>query len=202
MQARFHSMVATFVLLCSIGAAHGENPAPVANTANPDTVFDKERFAREVTQSPDLPNFHEVHPFLFRSGAPTEAGFNKLPEHNIKTVIDLRAPTEKAQHEKEWAKRLGIKYINLPMSSEPPTSKQVETFLKETKEAQKNPEKGAVLVHCAHGSDRTGCLVGVWRVSQEGWTYPDAYKEMRKYWFTPKFTKLSGTVQKFAAKKQ
>jgi protein tyrosine/serine phosphatase len=199
MHARFHSLVATFALLGSMAVAQAENAVPATNTANPDTTFDKARFTREVTQSPDLPNFHEVHPFLFRSGEPTQAGLSKLSEHNIKTIIDLRAPTGKALQEKEWAGKLGIKYINLPMSSEAPTSKQVETFLKETKEAQAHPDKGAVLVHCAHGSDRTGCMVGIWRVSQEGWTYPQAYKEMRHYWFTPKFTKLSDAVQKHAA---
>jgi protein tyrosine phosphatase (PTP) superfamily phosphohydrolase (DUF442 family) len=201
MPPRFHSMVATLALVALALPAAAANTDAKPNAANPDTTFDKERFAKEVTQSKDLPNFHEVHPFLFRSGEPTETGFNKLPSYNIKTVIDLRAPTAKAQQEKEWAQRLGIKYINLPMSAEPPTKKQIATFLDETKQAQKDPQKGAVLVHCAHGSDRTGCLVGLWRVTQEGWDYPAAYKEMRHYWFTPKFTKLSGTVASYAKAK-
>jgi protein tyrosine/serine phosphatase len=174
------------------------NAAPTAAADDPQKTFDKERFAQEVTKSPDLPNFHEVHPYLFRSGEPTETGFNKLPSHNIKTVIDLRAPTEAAKQEKKWAEKLGIKYINMPMSSEPPTQKQVQTFLDEVTAAKNDPNKGAVLVHCAHGSDRTGCMVGIWRVTNDGYSYPQAYKEMRHYWFTPKFTKLSGAVKKYA----
>lgn len=174
-------------------------PALAAAPADdPDKQFDKERFAREVIRSKDLPNFHEVHPYLFRSGEPTETGFQKLPSYGIKTVIDLRAPNQRTKDESDWAKKLGIKYINLPMSAEPPTPKQVQTMLDEVKAAKSDKKNGAVLLHCAHGSDRTGCLVGIWRVTQDGWTYPEAYKEMRHYWFTPKFTKLSGTVEKYA----
>src|SRR5262249_22794778 len=57
----------------------------------------------------DLPNFHEVHPFLYRSGEPTEAGLKKLKEMGVKTLIDLRAPSERAFDEKEAAKELGLK---------------------------------------------------------------------------------------------
>ena len=170
-----------------------------AFAADPDKDFDKKRFAAEVLKSKDLPNFHEVHPYLYRSGEPTETGFSKLPAKNIKTVIDLRAPAERTRNEATWAKELGIKYINLPMSSAPPTKKQVDTFMSEVSKAKADTaNNGAVLVHCAHGSDRTGCLVGIWRVTQDGYDYPKAYKEMRHYWFTPKFTKLSGAVQQYA----
>jgi protein tyrosine phosphatase (PTP) superfamily phosphohydrolase (DUF442 family) len=143
----------------------------------------------------DLPNLHEVHPFLYRSGEPTEAGFKKLKEMGVKTLIDLRAPSERHFDEEKAAKELGLKYIMLTMTSAPPTKKQVDTFLSTVKKAQKDPEKGSVLVHCAHGSDRTGCMVGIWRVTQENWNYDDTYKEMRKYWFTPKFTKLADAVR-------
>lgn len=199
MRPRFHAAFATFGLSVLLAGTVAANAVPVSQTSNPDTTFDKERFAKEVTQSPDLPNFHEVHPFLYRSGEPTEKGFAKLKDYNIKTVIDLRAPTDKVKAEKVWAEKAGIRFVNLPMSAKPPTKQQVETFLRETKAAQQDPSKGSVLVHCAHGSDRTGCLVGIWRVTQDGWKYPEAYKEMRHYWFTPKFTMLSGTVEKYAS---
>lgn len=177
---------------------------PQTTTAadSPDTLFDKERFAKEVVKNKDLPNFHEVHPYLYRSGEPTETGFSRLPGYGIKTVIDLRAPAERTRNEAAWADKLGIKYINLPMSSEPPTTKQVQTFITAVNAAKNDKTKGAVLLHCAHGSDRTGCLVGILRVTEDGWTYPDAYKEMRHYWFTPKFTKLSGAVKEYAGAKR
>ncbi len=168
---------------------------------SPDKLFDKERFSKEVLKNKDLPNFHQVHPYLYRSGEPTEAGFSSLPKYGIKTVIDLRATAERTKNEAAWAQKLGIKYINLPMSAEPPTKKQVETFLTAVTEAKNDKARGAVLLHCAHGSDRTGCLVGILRVTQDGWKYPETYKEMRHYWFTPKFTKLSGAVKQYSEMK-
>jgi len=191
-------LLTILVTLSAIAGSAVANAAPTASTADPQTTFDKKRFTKEVTQKPDLPNFHEVHPYLYRSGEPTEAAVKELEKHNIKTLIDLRAPNKKAIAEKEWAAAHGLNYINLPMNSEPPTTKQVETFLQEVAKAKSDPKNGAVLVHCAHGSDRTGCMVGIWRVTQDGYNYDKAYKEMRHYWFTPKFTKLSGTVEQYA----
>jgi protein tyrosine/serine phosphatase len=173
-------------------------PSPAAT---PDSSFDKKRFQEEVVKRVDLPNFHEVHPYLYRSGAPTAQGLQELKDKNITTLIDLRNPGERKFDEAGEAKRLGMTYISLPMGSEAPTKQQVATVMKATRQAQAHPENGAVLVHCAHGSDRTGCLIGIWRVTEDGWDYDGAYKEMRKYWFTPKFTKLSGSVEKYAQTK-
>ena len=166
------------------------------SAASPATVH--KSAAKKVKE--DLPNFHQVHPFLYRSGEPTEAGLKKLKEMGVTTLIDLRAPSEFPIDEPKIAKELGLNYINLPMSSKAPTKKQVNTLLDTIKKAKAEPEKGSVLVHCAHGSDRTGCMVGIWRVTQEDWSNDEAYKEMRKYWFTPKFTKLAGAVKERASK--
>lgn len=146
----------------------------------------------------DLPNFHDVHPFLVRGGEPSEKGLQKLKDMGVTTIIDLRNPGEKKVAEKDIAGRLKMKYVAVPMSSKPPTKKQVDTIFKEIQKVQKSPESDKVFVHCAHGSDRTGCIIGLWRVSADGYSYDDAYAEMRKYYFTPKFTQLSGTVKKYA----
>jgi protein tyrosine/serine phosphatase len=149
------------------------------------------------TEMEGLLNFHEVHPYLYRGGAPDEASLKKLKEKGVQTIIDLRAPSEMKVPEKKLVKELGMNYINLPMASQAPTKAQLKTFDDEVEKAQKK-ESGPVFVHCAHGSDRTGCLVGIWRVSHEGWSYDKAYEEMHKYFFGPKFTALSGAVRQAA----
>lgn len=167
----------------------------------PRTTVQKTAEARAKKPLEDLPNFHEVHPFLYRSGEPTQEGLKKLKDMGVKTIIDLRAPSEQKFDEKEAASELGFKYIRMVMTSAAPTKKQVATLLTTIKKAEKDPSDGKVLVHCAHGSDRTGCMIGIWRVTQDGWNYEDAYKEMRKYWFTPKFVNLSSAVKEYAAQK-
>ncbi len=144
----------------------------------------------------DLPNFHVVHPHLWRGGEPSANGVRALKEKGVQTIIDLRAVTKKSRRERALAESLGMKYVQLPMSDKAPTVQQVKTFLALTDDAKKNG--GRVFIHCQHGSDRCGSMVGIYRVTRDGWTYGQAYKEMRKYWFTPKFTQLSGAVKKYA----
>lgn len=144
----------------------------------------------------DLPNFHIVHPFLYRGGEPSKKGLQQLQEKGIKTLIDLRASSAITKSEEATAHSLGMKYINLPMSAKAPTEAQLATYFETVREARDKNEP--VFLHCAHGSDRTGCLVGIWRVTEDGYSYPQAYTEMRKYWFGPQFTELSGAVQKRA----
>lgn len=146
----------------------------------------------------DLPNFHTVHPYLYRGGEPTAKGLQQLQEKGIKTLIDLRATSPITKKEAAIANQLGMKYINLPMSSKAPTEAQLATYFETVRGARDKSEP--VFLHCAHGSDRTGCLVGIWRVTEDGYSYPQAYTEMRKYWFGPQFKELSGAVQKSANK--
>lgn len=176
-----------------------ETASSALNTEAKEGVAVKKEQAKKKIE--DLPNFHAVHPFLYRSGEPTEAGLDKVKALGVKTVIDLRAPSEMAFVEKKAAQERGLNYINLVMTSKAPTEKQVNTLLETLREAKADASKGAVLVHCAHGSDRTGCMVGIWRVVEDGYDYDEAYKEMRKYWFTPKFTNLSGAVRQRARAK-
>lgn len=168
-------------------------------------------FAGNVpTELPGLLNFHEVHPYLYRGGGPSEKSMHDLKDKGVKTIIDLRSPSEgkpKAQRTKEddpiqpkeekaLAHELGIKYVSMTMDSHAPTKAQVHTFIDAVEKAEKGG--GPVYLHCAHGSDRTGCLVGIWRVTHENWDYDQAFQEMKKYFFTTKFTNLSGAVKQYA----
>lgn len=194
--------------LISIGASAADSPSSATTT-------------KAVKAKEDLPNFHQVHPYLYRGGEPSKEGLRKIKEMGITTIFDLRNPGEKAYDEKEAAKEMGIRYISMPMNSKAPTAKQIKRLIDEIdkakgsvveltdsgqaekiakQEAQKTT-KDAIFVHCAHGSDRTGCMIGIWRVMRDGYDYDTAYKEMRKYWFTPKFTNLSGAVRSAAGTK-
>ncbi|MBI4533298.1 MAG: tyrosine-protein phosphatase [Candidatus Melainabacteria bacterium] len=148
----------------------------------------------QETSSVNLPNFHVVHPYLLRGGEPSVAGLHKLKEMGVNTIIDLRSDQKKVQTEKSTVKQLGMRFINLPMTSKAPTTSAVKTFL--TLLTQASTASSPVFVHCAHGSDRTGCMIGIWRVAHDGWSYDETFTEMRKYYFNPKFSQLSETVKK------
>jgi protein tyrosine phosphatase (PTP) superfamily phosphohydrolase (DUF442 family) len=103
-------------------------------------------------ETPDLPNFHTVGPRIWRGAAPTVAGLQKLRAMGVHTIIDLRISPDLVKQEKVEAQQMGFTWINLPMGSDPPTPREVSTFLAALKRAPQEP----VFVHCQHGADRTG----------------------------------------------
>jgi protein tyrosine phosphatase (PTP) superfamily phosphohydrolase (DUF442 family) len=129
----------------------------------------------------DLPNFHQVDPYLYRGGTPTEDGLKVLKKMGIKTVVDLRKPSAEAQAESHEVKALGMHYINLPISRGVPEIPYQEKFFHLVEDAEKKPNTGAVFVHCQYGCDRTGYMVSMWRVQHDHWTSYDAMQEMLKY---------------------
>jgi len=147
-------------------------------------------------QSSDLPNFGTVAPGFYRGAAPTENGLKQLKAMGVKTVIDLRIAPHLVQAEKLEAERLGLRFVNLPMGAEPPTKREVATFLQIANLAGTSP----VYVHCQHGADRTGTMVGIYREVHDHWNFPQAYAEMRHYGFNPRWTKLRASVEERAPK--
>lgn len=144
--------------------------------------------------APDLPNFHAVAPHVWRGAAPTVGGLKRLKAMGVRTIIDLRIAPKTVRREGRTARALGFQFINLPMGADPPTAGQVSAFLVAMDRAGADP----VFVHCQHGADRTGCMVGIFRETRQGWTFPQAYAEMRRDGFDPRWGKLRRAVQQRA----
>jgi protein tyrosine/serine phosphatase len=142
----------------------------------------------------DLPNFHVVAPGIYRGAAPTDAGLAKLKSMGVVTIIDLRISPKLVKVEKAEAISMGFNWINLPMGSDPPTKKEVTVFLSTLQKAPVQP----VYVHCQHGADRTGCMIGIWRETQQNWPFAQTFAEMQKYGFNKRWVKLTGAVQQLA----
>ncbi len=39
-------------------------------------------------------------------------------------------------------------------------------------------------------------MIGIWRVTQQDWSYPETYKEMRHYGFKPFLKAMAKSVEK------
>jgi tyrosine-protein phosphatase SIW14 len=150
----------------------------------------------QAVSKKDIPNFGTVVPNIYRGAAPTANGLKKLQEMGVKTIIDLRIEKKGQPEEAGAAKQLGLNRIRIPMGREAPTKAQVATFMKAMESAGNSP----VFVHCQHGADRTGAMVGIYRVTKQGWTFDQAWKEMRKYGFKTFLSELKGSVKSRAAK--
>jgi uncharacterized protein (TIGR01244 family) len=126
----------------------------------------------------ELPNFHRVNERLYRGAQPKKEGMKKLVELGVKTIVNLRGESEDTRMEENEAKRLGLNYFNVPMSSVgKPTDEQVDRVF----EILDATENAPVFVHCRRGADRTGVIVAIYRVTREGWTAERSIEEAQRY---------------------
>lgn len=129
----------------------------------------------------DIPiaNFHLVSPGVFRGGRPEEVGVKALAQLGVKTILNLDNDTNAVRIESEIAKSIHIKMISMPMSSFwAPKDKQVDQILSALNDAER-----PVFVHCKYGQDRTGLIVGLYRVEHQEWSPEQAYTEMLELGF-------------------
>jgi tyrosine-protein phosphatase SIW14 len=168
--------------------------APVTHAPPTAAAIQESAVVTPKVSEHDLPNFHAVTPVLLRGAAPTPEGLEVLQKMGVKTVIDLRIAPKTVAKERAQLDKMGMHFLNLPMSGEPPTDAQIQTFMKTIADPAQQP----VFVHCQHGADRTGTMIGIYREQVAGWPYDKTYKEMRKYGFNSHWTKLSATVRRFA----
>ncbi len=130
----------------------------------------------------DIPNFHQVNKSLYRGGKPNKEGWTRLKELGIKTVVDLCGKDENATKEKKLMSKLGIDFVNIPLSIyKEPTEQQVLKFLNIVTDKQRQP----VFVHCDSGRDRTGAMIAMYRVVVCSWSIKQAYNEAKSLGFWP-----------------
>lgn len=120
-------------------------------------------------QSENLGNFYKVSDDLYRAKQPSREGMRELAERGIKTVLDLRSGTK----DDRYAKGTGLVTLHYPVPYVNITDAPLIEALRMIRDAEK-----PVLVHCRHGADRTGMIVALYRIVDQGWTREDAVREM------------------------
>jgi tyrosine-protein phosphatase SIW14 len=124
--------------------------------------------------------FFEVSPGIYRSAQPDSLDLKELKEFGIKTILNLSNDQKDMAAEKRTALDVGIELIEHPMSSFwKPNKSQVESSLEILNDSSQYP----ILVHCKHGEDRTGLIIGLHRVFAQNWNPEAAYDEMLRLGF-------------------
>jgi protein tyrosine/serine phosphatase len=124
--------------------------------------------------------FVEVVPgALYRSGKLTPATFAKVVRENgIRTIVDLGAWEEGSRANRRAARTaaaLGVDRIRV-QGLEGDSTGRVNGYV-EALRIMNDPDRRPVLVHCGAGTERTGCVVALYRMFEEGWTLDEAYAE-------------------------
>jgi tyrosine-protein phosphatase SIW14 len=174
----FHAGVASIVLLLAI-----------TSLAVPPRVKE----SKEAFAGVSIKNFGKVNDNYYRGAQPlNQEEFDQLKKLGIKTVIDLRK--DNLRPAADWAKTAGLQYFNIPLLAYHPTTvEQTDYFLKLVNDPANQP----VYVHCKSGKHRTGGMTAIYRISHDGWTVDQAYKEMEDYDFNGGIFGGPGTQKKF-----
>lgn len=155
-------------------AATSFEPARAASGERPSS------WASAIAGVAGLSNLYRVAPELYRSRQPTTEALQQIVAGHplaqgmdpVRTVISLRA-----FHDVDGevlGKSDKVHYEHLRFYAWKPEDEDVIKFLR----IVTNPSQQPVLVHCAHGSDRTGMMVAIYRIVVQGWSKDDALKEM------------------------
>ncbi|MFC6298572.1 protein tyrosine phosphatase [Pseudomonas sp. CCM 7893] len=115
-------------------------------------------------------NLYQMSPTLYRSALPDSTAIPVLENLKIGTVINFLPESDDA-----WLKKPDIKQVQLPYRTNHVDDADILAALRAIQTAEAN---GPVLMHCKHGSDRTGLISAMYRVVVQGWSKEDALNEM------------------------
>ncbi|AOE63178.1 tyrosine-protein phosphatase [Pseudomonas corrugata] len=115
-------------------------------------------------------NLYRMSPTLYRSSLPDGGALPLLTKLKIGTVI-----TFLPESDARWLSTPGVEQVRLPYRTNHVDDSDILRALRAVQAAE---AKGPVLMHCKHGSDRTGLVAAMYRVVVQGWSKEDALNEM------------------------
>lgn len=116
-----------------------------------------------------LSNLYKVDNGIYRSEQPDEENIKDLQQLGVKEVLNLRE-WHKDNHE---LKGSSLILDRVKMNAGSVTQNQIIDALRVIKN-----RKGPILIHCWHGSDRTGATIAAYRIIFNNWSKSKALDEM------------------------
>lgn len=154
---KINNISALFIILCLVACSK----QPIERPDN---------WAKKVS-SIHFENLYKVSDSLYRSEQPNKKGFEELQKLGVASVLNLRT----SDSDTEPAEKTTLQLFSVEMKAENIDYDKVLEALKIIKKAPK-----PILVHCKHGSDRTGLIVAMYRIIFEGWNKESAIKELKE----------------------
>ena len=117
-------------------------------------------------------HLYQMDELLYRSALPRENDVPWLQQQNVKTLINFYQKSDST-----WLHDDSIEQVQIPLRTDRIDDVDVLRVLRSIASAQ---QKGAVLMHCKHGQNRTGLIAAMYRMVFEGWSKADAMTEMQQ----------------------
>ncbi len=125
----------------------------------------------EKINSVNFRNLYKINDSVYRSEQPNKNGMCELESLGIKTILNLRNCKDDINEIKDT--HLILKHI--PINTWRFSYDDIVNAL-----AVLGKSRKPILVHCLHGSDRTGAIVAAYRMTFENWSKEDAIAEFKE----------------------
>lgn len=132
-----------------------------------------------------IENLAEVEGTILRGAQPSAGGWSWLKNSGITKIVKLNL-------EGDASDSLGISlgmtqtYCPIDFADQIIFKPDYDTIMKAV-----NAIQPGTFVHCTHGQDRTGLVIGCYRVLKQGWTKDAAWAEMLQHGFHPELLGLT-----------
>lgn len=124
--------------------------------------------------------FQKIEAGLYRGAQPDLQGMEYLKSIGIKYILDLNNNPDLIKAESQQAENLQMAFFSIPLSGFWAPSNQDLVHINQILESN-----APIYVHCEHGHDRTGLVIGLYRQQHNGFTKVEAWNEMIKEGFHP-----------------
>lgn len=124
----------------------------------------------QLIPNKNLNNFHQIDEGIFRAAQPTKTGMKTLQELGFKTVLNLRH----LKKDDGLVEDDSLKLERLSINTWTLSQKEILEGVSKIKNAEK-----PILVHCLHGSDRTGAIIAAYRIKEMDWAKEEAIAELK-----------------------
>ena len=118
-------------------------------------------------------NFYQISADVFRSEQPDVNLVPQLKQNRIDVVINLRS----SDLDSKQLKNQNLKLIHIPINTWSMNREDLLQVMFEIQQAKAFEQK--ILIHCYHGSDRTGASIAMYRIIFEDWSTQNALDEMK-----------------------
>ena len=124
----------------------------------------------EMVHSGSFKRLYRINDSIYRSEQPKNKGFIELENNGLRTVLNLR----RSKDDIKKARHTDLILEHIRLKSKAINENDILEVLKVIKSAKK-----PILIHCWHGSDRTGVAIAAYRMIFENWSAEEAIEEFR-----------------------
>lgn len=147
----------------------------------------QEKWAKKL-EVDTFTNLFQVSGDFYRSEQPQCSSFDLLCSLGLRSILNLRS----RDNNKAVLADLPLNNFHVSMLPDKFGDPEILMALRHLLAAPK-----PILVHCQHGSDRTGVVFALYRIIFENWSKQDAIKEMKEggFGYHVKYTNIPNYVE-------